>query len=129
MEFHLITETCSYPALITNIFSTNYLGMPNSYRMMLYVDGHEGEILDITKRVFQLAVCIIKYCGKSDSPHQEAGKEHKYSYRFSITGQKDALNQIRLDLGLIGEDMEEEIEDFDEPMDGAASMLAGLGIK
>lgn len=129
MEFNLVTELSSYRALLTNIFSTNYLGMPNSHRMMLYVDGREDQLIDITKRVYELAICIIKYCGKTDSPYQDEAGYHKYSYHFSITGPHNALEEIRVKLGIFGMDIEEEIEDFDEPMDGACGMMGGLSIK
>jgi hypothetical protein len=127
MDFIIASEGKGYNALITNIYSLVHLGIPNSHRMMVYVDGAEVDQVDIVKRVLSLAMGIIKYRGKTDSPHQEAGKPHKYSYHFAFTGQKSYLQTIRDKLGIVGEDEEEEIEDFDDDIMGSTlEQLAAL---
>lgn len=129
MDFIIASETKSYNAMMTNIYSLSHLGIYNTQRMMIFVDGFESDQTDIIKKIFTLAIGIIKFRGKTDSPHQEAGKPHKYSYHFAFTGQASTLQKIRDGLGIIGADEEEEIEDFDADVaDQTANQLAALAL-
>ena len=122
MEFSFEVNKVSHLAMMTNIYSLSHLNIHNLYRMQLFICGAHHQKTDIIKRVYQLSVIHIKFHAQRAHGHIGA----PYTFHFSFTGSKSLLEKIRSDLGIIGSDMEEEIEDFD---DEVLLPMGGLSLK
>jgi hypothetical protein len=125
MQFQLKVEASEFPCYITNIYSLHYLGIHNTHRMGFFVKAGSDDFVKVAKAVYKLAIGITKYHGKIQVPGAQIGAEALFSYHFTISGQKPMLQAVRDALGIIGEDPEEEIEEFD---DDPGVDLSGLNL-
>jgi hypothetical protein len=124
MDFLLDVSGTYRASIATNIFSLTHLGIQNTQRMVIIVSGDPSELIAITKRVNELGLCTIKYLGLVNHNQSEPLKSPDYKFHFSLSGTKAYLQTIRDALGLVGEDEEEPIEDFD---DDAGVIVAEMG--
>lgn len=124
MDFSLNISGTDRPSITTNIFSLTHLGIQNTQRMVIMVSGRPSELVAITKRVNELGVCTIKYLGLVNHNQSNPHLAPDYKFHFSLSGTRSYLQSIRDALGIVGEDEEESIEDFD---DEAGILVSEMG--
>ena len=114
MEFSINIGESSRKAEATNIYSLAHLGIADKHRMVIMISGKLEELKLVSSRVSEIALAQIKFLAVVDHNQEGKAKEPDFRFHYSLTSSKNDLEAIRKTLGIIGEDEEEEIEDFDD---------------
>lgn len=128
MDFTINVSGTDRASITTNIFSLTHLGIQNTQRMVIMISGMPSELVAITKRVNELGLCTIKYLGLANHNQSNPHLAPDYKFHFSLSGTRSYLQAIRDSLGIVGEDEEEPIEDFDDEAGVLVSEMGALKI-